>query len=476
MYMVNILRYNLAKIAGKAGIHIAKLGSGEGNSFPGLVFLKIGGFESLKALSNELDIGSILVTGTNGKTTTTTLLTRLLSNDIDIRQSYENNTVNAVTTALLKGNSDMGVFEYGIRDIKHGIPVEIQESINPIGVVYTTISREHTQVLGVKNSFKDYIKAKTLLSEGMKEGVIITNGDDPRTTGIGLEKEKDVHVNYYGIEVDEIDDIFDAIPAKCPFCDEELEYEHVYMNHRGRYHCPSCGFKRPTPNVALTNIIFNNDNWVLEIKGNLYNYLVSKDISFEVTLTVPPFGYHNIYNTLCSITAYASFTPTPEKIESTCKKVFDNLDMSFIPPGRFEVIEVGDKIVGLGQGDNGDALRINVSYMDQYIEDSVEFIYTTPDVGEEEVFHDHMEAIRCIKPDHLIVVPGRESVEIAEKYYNEIKDEFNVDFIGINLEMDERTSKLEDLVRNSDYDHIIMSGCGEEQLMWETVKRKLSKD
>lgn len=38
--MVNILRYNLAKIAGKAGIHIAKLGSGEGNSFPGLVFFK----------------------------------------------------------------------------------------------------------------------------------------------------------------------------------------------------------------------------------------------------------------------------------------------------------------------------------------------------------------------------------------------------------------------------------------------------
>ena len=42
-----------------------------------------------------------------------------------------------------------------------------------------------------------------------------------------------------------------------------------------------------------------------------------------------------------------------------------------------------------------------------------------PDVGEEEIFQDHLKVIRALKPDHLIVVPGRNSVEIAEKYYNQ---------------------------------------------------------
>lgn len=471
-----MLKYNLAKIAGKAGIHLAKLGSGQGNSFPGSVFLRVGGFESLKILSDKLDIGSILITGTNGKTTTTTLLIRLLSNDIDIRRSFESNTVNAIATALLKGSGDLGVFEYGIRDIKHGIPEQIQKYVNPIGIVYTTISREHTQVLGVKNSFDDYIKAKTLLSEGMKEGVVIANADDPITASIGLNKQKDVHINYYGIDEDMLNDKIAPSNSDCPLCGEKLEYEQFFMNHRGIYQCPNCNFKRPSLNVALTDITFNKNNWILEIRGNLFNYTISKDISFKLTLTVPPFGYHNIYNTLCSITAYATFTPKPENIESTCKKVFNNLDMSFIPPGRFEVVEVDNKIVGLGQGDNGDALKINVSYMNQYIDDSVEFIYTTPDVNEEEIFHDHLEAIRSLNPDHLIVVPGRESIEIAEKYYNEIKDEFNSDFVPTDLEMDKRTSQLEELVRNSDYTNIIMSGCGEEQLMWETVKKKLAED
>lgn len=473
--MSNRVKFGLAKFVGKLGISLAKFSPGDGNSFPGLLFLRFGGMDSLKILSKELDMGSILITGTNGKTTTTTLLIRLFSSDIDIKQSYESNTVNAITTSMLRDSGDLGVFEYGIRDIAHGIPSQVQEAVNPIGVVYTTISREHTQVLGVKNSFKDYMKAKALLSDKMKEGIIVVNTDDPRTAAIGLDKEKDVHINYYGIENNLLTDKFGQTTVKCPICDEKLEYEHVYMNHRGIYHCSNCGFKRPSPNVALTNLDLNKDYWILEIKGDLYNYTVSKNISFKLNLKVPPFGYHNIYNTLCSITAYASFTPTPEKIESTSNKVFNNLEMSFIPPGRFEVIEIDDKIIGIGQGDNGDALKINISYMDQYIDSDLEFIYTAPDENEEEIFHDHLESIRAINPEHLIVVPGRKSVEIAEKYYNEIKDEFNSDFIPINTDLDKKISQLEELIRNSKYNNIIISGCGEEQLMWEPIKKKLAK-
>ena len=91
-------------------------------TYAGHIFTKIGGYESVKELASQLKIGSILITGTNGKTTTTTLLIKLMSNDIQIRQTYENNILNSMTTSLLTQEGDMGIFEYGIRNMTYGIP------------------------------------------------------------------------------------------------------------------------------------------------------------------------------------------------------------------------------------------------------------------------------------------------------------------------------------------------------------------
>ena len=307
----------------------------------------------------------------------------------------------------------------------------------------------------------------------MEKGAIVTNCDDPRTALIGLDKENDVEVNYYGIETDAIEDIGDNT-IECPKCGKQLNYSHFYLNHRGIYTC-ECGFKRPEPNVKLTGVEFGSDKWILDIEGDLLNYFANKNVKFNLKLNVPPFGFHNIYNTLASITAYATFTPKPENIESTVKDIFNNLDMSFIPPGRFEVVDIGGKFVGLGQGDNGDALKINAMFMKQFIDAPFEFIYTTPDENEEEIFNDHFEVIKSMNPDHVIVVPGRQSIEKAEEYYNIIKEEYpDAEFYPLSYEeMDVRIEKLNELARNSDYKYVIMTGCGEEQAMWEEIKKKM---
>jgi UDP-N-acetylmuramyl tripeptide synthase len=463
----------MAKLSGKVACQLAKHGPGSGGTYPGHVFTKIGGQESILKLASDLKLGSVLITGTNGKTTTTTLLIKLMSKDIQIRKSYENNILNSIVTALLNQKGDLGIFEYGIRDMTYGIPDTVQKLINPVGVVYTTISQEHTQVAGVKNPFESYYKAKKLLSEGMERGAIVTNSDDPRTALIGLDKSKDVDINYYGIETDVIEDI-GAETIECPKCGKELNYSHFFLNHRGIYSC-ECGFKRPEPNVKLVNAEFNSDSWILDIEGDLYNYFAKKNVKFNLKLNVPPFGFHNIYNTLASITAYATFTPKVENIESTVKDVFNNLDMSFIPPGRFEVVDIGGKFVGLGQGDNGDALKINAMFMKQFIDAPFEFIYTTPDEKEEEIFEDHYKVIKSMNPDHVIVVPGRKSIEKAEEYYNIIKQDFpDADFYPLSYdEMDVRIERLNEMARNSDYKYVIMTGCGEEQAMWEEIKKKM---
>lgn len=468
------IRFNVAKFGAKVASQVSKFGFGSGNNLPGYVFYKIAGKEALKDLAHEMSIGPILITGTNGKTTTTTLLIKLLSADTKIRKSFESNTIHAITTGILKGDGDLGVFEYGIRNKSYGIPDTVQRLIDPVGVVYTTISREHSQVAGVKNPFEEYVDAKSLLSQGMTRGVVIFNADDPVTANIACNKRNDLHVNFYGLAIDSINDIFESDSPNCPRCGKKLEYSQKFLNHRGIYSC-CCGFKRHEPNVKLVGADFKPDNWNLTIEGNLYNYTNNKDISFEVSINVPPFGFHNIYNTLASICTYATFTPKIDNIENTIKEVFNNLDMSFIPPGRFEVVKLNDKYVGLGQGDNGDAAKINALFMNQYIDGPLEFIYTTPDENEEEIFEDHFEVIKNLNPDHMIVVPGRKSIEKAKEYYNIISEEYdNADFYPLSYDkMDERIRKLVDLAETSDYNYVIMTGCGEEQEMWENIKQKL---
>lgn len=470
------VKVSIAKALAKIGGPVSKLGSGSGKSFAGIIFTKIAGIDAIQELSADLSVGSILLTGTNGKTTTTTLLINLLSEDLEIRSSFESNTINAIAAALIQQKGEIGVFEYGIRNKKYGIPDTVQRVVDPIGVVYTTISPEHAQVAGVKNPFNEYYEAKELLSKNMNKGFIITNTDDPRTAYLGYKKRNDVKVTYYGLAVDDIHDFFDADIIECPACGKDLTYEKRFLNHRGIYSC-ECGFKRPEPNVKLTDVEFTNEKWMLTIEGNLFNYPNKHEISFKVDLTVPPFGFHNIYNTLASITTYATFTPKIENIETTIHKVFDNLDMSFIPPGRFEVVNHTNKLIGLGQGDNGDAVKINALFMNQFIEGPLEFIYTTPDVDEEEIFDDHFEVIKALKPAHVIVVPGRKSIEKAEEYYNIIKKEFgDAEFYPLSYdEMTKRINKLYELAVESEYDYVIMTGCGEEQAMWESIKQKLIK-
>lgn len=98
------IRFNVAKFGAKVASQVSKFGFGSGNNLPGYVFYKIAGKEALKDLAHEMSIGPILITGTNGKTTTTTLLIKLLSADTKIRKSFESNTIHAITTGILKGD------------------------------------------------------------------------------------------------------------------------------------------------------------------------------------------------------------------------------------------------------------------------------------------------------------------------------------------------------------------------------------
>lgn len=477
MRLSQILRCRTAESAGILSKQLMRFSSGMGKSFPGHLFLRIGKLDCVSYLAGKLNIGSIIITGTNGKTTTTKITSLLLSKDTSITFNYESNTLNAITTGLLDNKVDLGVFEYGIRDAKHGIPDTVCRIVDPIGVVYTNISREHSQVSGQKNPFKEYFKAKQLLSAPMSRGVIICNADDPRTTYIGKNKENDVKINYYGLELDLEDKTPLTGDVFCPICNENLVYTKRYLNHRGIYKCDACGFNRPEPDIKISALSYNKDNWSVKFEGDAYNYPTNDNVKLDFEVEVPSFGIHNLYNLLSAVTNYVTFTPKPDNIMETVISTCEALDLSILPPGRFEIFNIGDKWVGMGQGDNGDALKANIQFMLNYfsedIHDDILFIYTTPDRGEDEIFEDHLSSIISLNPKMVHVVPGRESVEAAENYYNILKEFLNADFYPLPYEdMDNRINGILELINGADYKYIIVSGCGPEQYMWGDLKSR----
>ncbi|BDH79260.1 MAG TPA: UDP-N-acetylmuramyl peptide synthase [Methanothermobacter sp.] len=459
----------IAYMFGRLARLIVKLGKGMGRSFPGYLFLRIGGLDCLRELSKRSKIGNILITGTNGKTTTTKMLCLLLKKDSSVSCNFDSNTINAVATGLLKRESDLGVFEYGIRTSKYSLPDTVCKYVDPIGVIYTTISREHTIVAGEKNPFKEYFKAKKLLSAPMERGAIICNADDPRTAYIGMKKEKDVQVAYYGLEVGLEDETPLSAPVNCPICDEKLEYSKRYLNHRGIYKC-NCGFSRPEPNVKITRISEKDKKWEIEINSETYNYTNQKKISSKFKLKIPKFGIHNLYNFLCASTAYITFTPHPENIKKTMIKTAQELEKFTLPPGRFEIFKLDDKTVGIGQGDNGDALKANLQI---HPSQDMTLIYTTPDKNEDEIFQDHLRVIKSAKPKKIHVFPGRESTSAAKNYYNTIKEHFNASFHPTsNKHMDKKIDEILKIIEESSTESIIVTGCGPEHLLWARLKTK----
>jgi lipid II isoglutaminyl synthase (glutamine-hydrolysing) len=466
------IKCKLASSIGKLAKYPLKLGPSQGKGFPGYLYLKLGSYACLRELAKKPKIGSIIITGTNGKTTTTKLTSLLLERDAEISTTLDNNTLNAVVTGLLSGEMDIGLFEYGIRDIRHAIPDTVCKLVDPIGVVYTNISREHSQVAGRKNPFKEYLMAKELLSTPMKRGVVICNADDPRTAYIGKKKGSETRVAYYGLEIDLEDKTPITGDVFCPICQNKLKYQKRYLNHRGIYQC-ECGFKRPKPNVEVVDLSKKGDKWKIEIRGECYNYTSQEDISPHLELEIPAFGIHNLYNLLCAVTTYLYFTPHPEKIKETVEEVSKNMENFVLPPGRFEILKINQRLIGIGQGDNGDAFKANLQFMEDCPAGGMDFIYTTPDEGEEEIFEDHLNVLISSHPKKIYVFPGRESVEAAAEYFKIMKESFNVDFYPLsNKEMNKKIDKIMGIIDSSQSECIIVSGCGHEYMMWDKLKSR----
>ncbi len=336
----------LAIFVSKAtGFLSRKLGTGAGTQLPGRIALRIDP-QLARKLSGELEYGTVLITGTNGKTTTANILANILriSGYKPIHNRSGANLMHGVTTALSSSASLSGKLEgnIGIFEIDEATLPQAVVQLTPRLVVITNLFRDQLDRYGELES----LAAK--MNKGLREisqGDLLLNADDPLVATLG--EGTSLNISYFGISDDRAGggNLQHAADSKnCRSCGEPLAFHRVYYAHMGNYHCEYCGVSRPELTFSAN---------MLEIKGIQETRLTMEGCGSPLRLTLKIPGFYNVYNALAAagaacilrldrdtivkgIEEYSTVFGRAEWIEAEGRKIF--LVLSKNPAGFNEVI------------------------------------------------------------------------------------------------------------------------------------------
>jgi UDP-N-acetylmuramyl tripeptide synthase len=278
----------------------------------------------LRKLSNDLKIGAIVITGTNGKTTTARLISWLLegAGHRVVSNRSGANLIFGVTAATLRsagGNghlrADWGVFEID----EASLPKAIDE-IQPKAALVLNLFRDQLDRYGELESIAK--KIESALAKLPAGSTALLNADDPRVAEIGLNL---VHPPlWFGLDdttVAEHELPHAADARTCPRCGASLMFDAVYVGHDGVYRCPNGDFQRPTPDITAQKIKLDGfDSIAMTVHSTRSNYAAQDIIPAQPAkpqdqrIGLPLGGLYNAYNVLAAYTAGITLGLDPDYI------------------------------------------------------------------------------------------------------------------------------------------------------------------
>ena len=257
------------------------------------------------------------ITGTNGKTTTTTLLKKIAyDNNINpVEHNLEKMQGNAEYIPILQSrlNGDVGILEVGTFGVPGTISRIVKNSALSSGLV-TNITPDHLNDLG---GFMEYAHVKAEFIKGLDGKQIIVNGQDP--TIMGLLKELDFKGDVITFGVDETP--VNLATKEC-VCGRTIDVKEI-ISGSGYYLC-GCGLTTPELDYIATNIDLKNRSFELHTP-------IEK---LEVKMLLD--GIHNVYNIVGVIIAAHEFLKLPYD------KILDSIATFSGVSGRMEKIATID--------------------------------------------------------------------------------------------------------------------------------------
>ncbi|MFL1695988.1 MurT ligase domain-containing protein [Weissella kandleri] len=317
------MKSSFAKMVGKSTYFVlTKVFHRGGTSLPGKLAMKIDP-NVLQTMADQYNV--ILVTGTNGKTLTTTLITRVLREkyaDVITNPSGSNMLQGITGTMLSAKVKDRTQKPLVVLEVDEANVEEVSRQLKPKAFVLTNIFRDQLDRYGeIYTTYEKILRGIRLAPEA----TVFMNADSPIFMRGGLPNPR---VNFG----------FNHVPATgderaphntdgilSPTDNSILSYHFRTFANQGDYFSKTDDFKRPTLDYAVTKL----------------NQLTPKFSNFDLdgeTYQIEIGGMYNIYNALAAYTVGRTLGVSKTQIHHA----FESNEQIF---GRQEQIQVKDKAI-----------------------------------------------------------------------------------------------------------------------------------
>jgi UDP-N-acetylmuramyl tripeptide synthase len=231
---------------------------------------------ALPLLFEQARQGVILVVGTNGKTTTSLLLKKILEKGgFQVAHNGTGaNLINGLTTALIEHTNAWGRLQadYSILEVDENILPLLLKDCTPQYIIILNLFRDQLDRYGEVDTISR--KWQDAIGKLPPETVIVTAADDPSLCFLGQNLQQlQQKVLFFGLNepdlfLPELPHAVDSI--YCPSCGDRLVYDGVYLSHLGDFRCPSCDFAR-------SGLSIDSQEWPQILIGvyNKYNTLAA---------------------------------------------------------------------------------------------------------------------------------------------------------------------------------------------------------
>ncbi len=316
-------------------------GRGGGTTLPGRVLVRMAP-DAIERLAAGLERGSIVVSSTNGKTTTAGMIAAILrrAGREPVHNRAGSNMHWGVATALLEQRGDEGLFELDEAWLPRVAP-QLRPRLLVLGNLFRDQLDRYGELERLAEEWAELVEkltetpgAPARRAEPTVELALCA--DDPLIADLGRDRElrRRPGVTYFGIEDESqaLPELQHAHDAKhCRRCGAPYAFERAFVGHLGHYSCPNCEADRPAPDVAATRI---------ELRGMAGSSVSVRTPEGPLQIDLPLPGLYNVYNALAAITAgLRSGVPLAE-----IRAGLESMRAVF---GRVETIEVAGKPVSI---------------------------------------------------------------------------------------------------------------------------------
>ena len=242
------------------------------------------------------DVSSVAITGTNGKTTSARMIEEAFAEQG--KSCFANrsgaNLLSGITTEFVMNSTLTGKCrrEYAVIECDEAAAVKVFPQLKPRVIVVTNLFRDQLDRYGEVTHTLENVRTGI---SAVPDALLCLNADCSLTASLAGDLPN--NAVFFGINAGAVpsaakSELSDA--SHCIRCKTEYAYDYITYGHLGGFVCPNCGYRRPEPQYAVTEISDQSaegSSVVLSIRGR----------SCPARVNLP--ALYNVYNAVGAVAA-----------------------------------------------------------------------------------------------------------------------------------------------------------------------------